>query len=90
MTLRELIEPADDLVWFHVVDPTHDHVKIHLFEHADYLVEDKDVMEDVGPIIDRDVQSYSPELISDPDPVDAEIVEKIPCIDVLLKPSKEV
>ena len=78
MTLRDLMDVAFDECWFLVVEPENGNQ--HHFWNADYIGGYKEVMEELAPFLDREVQSFNAEMIWDPEPEDPEVVDKIPAI----------
>lgn len=74
MTLKELLEVANDDAWAVIVESGGKHHTVYV---ADYVAGWKDAVRVLEPLLDKEIVVVTPEVISDPEPDDPEDVGRV-------------
>lgn len=77
MKVRELLDVAADDEWSVIAEPDGRHCCVFV---ADYVGGHKETMEILNPLLDREVMSFSAEVVDDPEPEGSEAAEKVPAV----------
>lgn len=77
MKVRELLDVAADDEWSVIAEPDGRHYCVFV---ADYVGGHEETMKILNPLLDRELMSFSAEIINDPEPEDPEIAEKVPAV----------
>ena len=86
MTLNELMAESDHEVYFCVVTPDDEE---HVFLSSDYHGAHPDVMPELGPLLDMEVEDFDLVIRDDPECTDVMNVDKVPMLWVPVFPAKK-
>lgn len=85
MTLNELMAESDHEVYFCVVTPDDEE---HVFLSSDYHGAHPDVMPELGPLLDMEVEDYDLVIRDDPESPDEKNADKVPMLWVPVVPAE--
>ena len=86
MTLNELMAESDHEVYFCVVTPDDEE---HVFLSSDYHGAHPDVMPELGPLLDMEVEDFDLVIRDDPESPDVKNAAKVPMLWVPVVPAKK-
>ena len=85
MTLNELMAESDHEVYFCVVTPDGDE---HIFLSSDYHGAHPDVMPELGPLLDMEIEDFDLVIRDDPECPDVMNADKVPMLWVPVEPAE--
>lgn len=85
MTLNELMAESDHEVYFCVVTPDEEE---HIFLSSDYHGAHPDVMPELGPLLDMEVEDFDLVIRDDPESPDVMNADKVPMLWVPVVPAE--